>query len=248
MQYYERPVDVGVDESLRDVNDLCAVVDEINEIRVIGGDPFMNKRIDKVVDGLMDNPKINKIVIYSNGVIVPTKAHLKALAHEKVFVIITDYDDLSRNRDQIVKMFDDAGIRYYVQRADGWNDCSDISPSHRSEEQLAHMFLHCCVKNYTTMLGGFVFRCPFSANVDRLHAIPDFPSDRISVRGASTGNTDLVKLKADLRYYLMKKPFMQTCDFCNGRVLGGDGVVPGVQTKKTLDYVKYERAPVAGET
>lgn len=241
MQYYDRPVDVSVDESLRDVEDLCMVVDEINEIRVIGGDPFMNKRIHNVVDGLIGNPKINKIVIYSNGVIIPTEAQMKSLAHEKVFVIMTDYDDLSRNRDKIVSMFRDAGVRFHVQRADGWNDCSDISQNQRTEEQLKNMFLHCCVKNYTTMLGGFVFRCPFSANADRLRAIPDFPGDRMSVRGASTGEVDLTRLKADLRYYLMEKPYLQTCDFCNGRVFGGDGVIPGVQTKKPLDYVKYER-------
>jgi hypothetical protein len=238
MQYYDRPNDVTVDESLSDMAGLLSVVDEINEVRVIGGDPFMNKRYDEVVSGLTGNPKINRVVLYSNGIIIPTDKHLPALKNDKVFVIVTDYDDLSRNRDTIVALFKEHGIAHHVQKADGWNDCSDIGQGNRSDEQLEHMFRNCCVKNYATMIGGRLFRCPFSANADRLHAIPDFPEDHVSVRGAK----DTATLKEEVRAYLYDKPFLKTCDYCNGRVFGGDGVTPGVQTAKPLAYVKYERA------
>ena len=242
MQYYDRPVDVSVDESLIEIDDLCTVVDEINEVRVIGGDPFMNKNYHQVVAGLVNNPKVNKIVLYSNGVIIPKDDQIPALKNSKVFVIITDYDDLSRNRDTIVKIFDEHKIAYHVQVASGWNDCSDISPNRRSDDELTHMFKNCCVKNYATVLGGNLFRCPFAANADRLHAIPDFPDDHVNLRGASAGGRDVAELKKQLRYYLTEKPYLKTCDFCNGRVFGGDGVIPGVQTKKPLEYVKYERS------
>ena len=43
MQYYQNPVNIEKQELLNDLADLMTVADEVNEIRIIGGEPLMNK-------------------------------------------------------------------------------------------------------------------------------------------------------------------------------------------------------------
>ena len=43
MQYYQNPVNIEKQELLDDLEDLMSVADEVNEIRIIGGEPLMNK-------------------------------------------------------------------------------------------------------------------------------------------------------------------------------------------------------------
>jgi hypothetical protein len=91
------------------------------------------------------------------------------------------------------------------------------------------------------MTDGKLFRCPLSANVERLMAIPKAPSDYVSVRGYAKNKENFPKLKKKLRWFLRDKPLIQACDSCNGRTYGDPEITPGIQAKKNLEYVKYDR-------
>jgi len=73
MQYYKKPKDCNIEELLQSIDVFCDIIDEVNEFRVIGGEPFMNKEFHLIIKRLIDEPKVHKIVIYTNGTIVPKK-------------------------------------------------------------------------------------------------------------------------------------------------------------------------------
>jgi hypothetical protein len=93
------------------------------------------------------------------------------------------------------------------------------------------------------MTMGRIFRCPYSANVERLAAIPDHPDDFVDVNGFQQMPAAEQKLKKQqLWTFLRGKPYIEACDYCNGRTYGDPEITPGIQTKQILRYIKYERA------
>jgi hypothetical protein len=242
MQYYEAPVNIGEDELLKDIDDICAIADEINEIRVIGGDPLMNRDFHNIVAYAASKHNVNRVVVYTNGTICPSEDKIAAMANDKVFVFITTYGELSRRNELLAELLKKYDIPYNSQPAYGWTDCADIKKHKRSEIENEEIMRMCCAKHFTTLTDGKVFRCPFSANVERLSAIPESPDDYISIRGASLVElAELEELRSNLHWFLREKSSIKACDFCNGRTYGDPEINPGVQTKQPLQYIKYTR-------
>ena len=241
MQYYEKPINIDGDELLGDLEDICTLADEINEIRIIGGEPMMNKNFHEISLKAANYDNVNKVVIYTNGTICPPEEKIAALKHDKVFVFITTYGELSKNENKLSLILDKYNIQYNNQPAYGWTECGGIDVWNRTAEINKEIFKNCCAKHFTTMTDGKLFRCPFSANVERLMAIPKAPSDYISVRGYAKEKEKFPKLKKKVRWFLRDKPLIAACDSCNGRTYGDPEITPGIQAKKNIEYVKYER-------
>ena len=242
MQYYQNPVNIEKQELLDDLADLMTVADEVNEIRIIGGEPLMNKDFHDISVKAASYKNIKKVVIYTNGTICPPDQKLEQLKNEKVFIFITTYGELSRNSEKLRLKLEEFEIQHNCQPAYGWTECGGIRVWDRSPEQNKKIFDNCCAKHFTTMTDGKLFRCPFSANVERLMAIPQANSDFVSVRNARNNPNKKELIKKKLRWFLREKPFLSACDSCNGRTYGDPEITPGIQTKNPIEYTLFERS------
>lgn len=241
MQYYSEPVNIGKSELFEDLADLLSLADEINEIRIIGGEPLVNKDFHEVCLKAASSDKINKVVVYTNGTICPPDSKLKLLKNKKIFVFITSYGSLSRHSERLQTKLVELGIQNNIQPAYGWTDCASIAVHSRLESENRELFKNCCAKHFTSMTDGKLFRCPFSANVERLQAIPQADSDYFSIRGARNRPDEIFQIKKDLNWFLRSKAVLNACDSCNGRTYGDAEITPGIQTKKPLEYLRFER-------
>jgi organic radical activating enzyme len=238
MQYYQEPRDCDIEEVLRSIDIFCSLADQVNEFRIIGGEPFMNINIHRVMKRLINEPKIRKIVIYTNGTIVPKGEQMESLKHEKILLIITDYGALSGKLHDLTKALNQNNIAYYVMKAQGWSDCSDIARHHRNVSEQKDIFRNCCAKNTLTLTNGKLFRCPFSANAHRLQAIPDLGADNVDLFQEPPESMDIAEKKKEIRDFLLGKEFLETCDYCNGRSFGAQEIQPAVQIRAPLKYVR----------
>jgi len=242
MQFYEKPVNITAEELCQNLDDLCAIADEINEIRIIGGDPFMNKDCHNVVKHAASYEQVNKVVVYTNGTICPSEEKIAQMANDKTFVFITTYGDLSRNAERLGTALEKYNIPFNKQPAYGWTDCGDIKQYDRNAEELKQVFQFCCAKHFTTLTDGKLFRCPFAANSHRLQSMPFAEENYISITGAATDSVDVLQLrKQQLYHYLRDIPSIPACNSCNGRTYGDPEIEPGIQTKKPIEYKKYGR-------
>ena len=242
MQYYQKPVNIEKQELLDDLEDLMTVADEVNEIRIIGGEPLMNKDFHDISVKAASYKNIKKVVIYTNGTICPPDQKLEQLKNEKVFIFITTYGELSRNSEKLRLKLEEFEIQHNCQPAYGWTECGGIGVWDRSPKQNKKIFDNCCAKHFTTMTDGKLFRCPFSANVERLMAIPQANSDFVSVRNARNNPNKKELIKKKLRWFLREKPFLSACDSCNGRTYGDPEITPGIQAKNPIEYTLFERS------
>jgi len=238
-QYYKNPRDCDIKELIKSIDAFCTIIDEINEFRVIGGELFMNKDFDLVIKKLSNEPKVRKIVIYTNGTIIPKDEKIECLKNNKILFIITDYGMLSKNLDALVQKLSTNNIAFYVQKAHGWTDCAKIGRHHRNIEQEKEIFKKCCAKNTVTISNGKLYRCPFAANAARLQAAPDFKDDYINFLRELRENINISETKKKIRAFLLEKEFLKTCDFCNGRSFEDPEITPAIQTDKPLEYKKF---------
>lgn len=219
MRHYKNPKDCDTKKLMKEIDQFCDVIDEINEFRVLGGEPFMNKDVHVIIKRLIDEPKASKVVIYTNGTIVPREEQIKAMRSDKVLFIITDYGKLSRNITELAKKLSANSIQFYIQKVGGWTDCSKIEKHSRSPKAQKEIFQKCCAKNTFTLSDGKLFRCPFSANANRLNAFP--AQDYVDI----FSNDSKEKIKA----LILNKSPLASCDYCSGRSFDDPEIVPAIQ-------------------
>ena len=231
MQYYENPQNADLDETLSSIEALAARMDEVYEVRVIGGEPFMNRDVHLIVEKLTAQANIAKVSVFTNATIVPREHQWAALQHEKVRLFITDYDDLSRNIRPLVAALEERGIAYVSEKANGWTDCAALDKHNRTVAENEAIWDQCCAKNLATLADGKLYRCPFSANAAKLKAVPDYKEDYLFVDYAD---------REQIRAFLRGKTHINACDHCNGRSYGDEVITPAIQTKKPMKYKHYE--------
>lgn len=238
MQYYEKPKNCDMTVLLKSVDAFFKMVDEVMDFRVIGGETFVNKEWHMIVAKLTDEPRAKRIVLYTNGTIIPDREYIPLLKNDKVLVIATDYGPLSRKLVELKNVMEENRIAYHVLKANEWLDCSSITWHNRGVDGNMEIYRLCCAKNMATLSDGKLFRCPYSANAFRLSAVPDCKDDYIDLFKEPPN----IQTKNKVRDYILHKDYMNTCDYCSGRPLSGSEVKPAVQVQKPLAYDKYHGA------
>ena len=210
MQYYERAK--NTDESILKAIDIMSKnVDHISEYRIIGGEPLMNKKWAEITKGILDQDPNRTVYIYTNCTICPKDEVLEILRGRKVHFYITDYDDLSKNIDALIKSLNKFNLGFYRKPAGNWVDCSIIKKHNRNVSRLKQVFKECCAKRLYTIINGKLYTCPFISNAANLKAIPDNKADYVDLLSEDKN------LKSRIRRLVKMEHFFPACDFCSGR-------------------------------
>lgn len=242
MQYYVAAKNTDY-EILTALDTLNKNVDAIDEFRIIGGEPLMNKEWSNIVNGILEQDANRKIFIYTNGTIPARDDQLESFYDKNVNFYITDYGKLSRNIDKLEQSLKKHNIGYRREFADNWVDCASIRKHNRTVEENELVYKECCAKKLYTLLNGKLYTCPFIANAANLNAIPDNKADYVDL----LSNSD--DLRKKLKRLIKMQKFFPACDFCDGRPVDpttalnydGAGIVKaGVQTPQPLPYKEYK--------
>ena len=236
MQYYEKPVNSDLNQLFLAIERLMSCVNKIYEFRVLGGDPFMNKELHKVIDELKKYNQVEKVIVYTNGKIVPKGLNLDCRKDKKVILDITNYGEISNKHDEIIKVLEENKIAYSTTLTTVWTDSGRILPYQtETEEEKKKKFINCCNSDILSILHGKLYRCPFSANATNLGAVPVDKTDIIDLCDKDTPIEDLKKKIKNLTY---NKDFLTACSYCNGRDYTVANIKAAEQSKKPIEYKK----------
>lgn len=230
MQYYTHPKNLDVTELKTAIDSILKKIECIFDLRILGGEPFMNLEFIKLVDAYKDEPKIKRISIFSNATIFPTEEILEQLKHSKVLMRMSDYGLLSKNLDKWVSWCIDNNIDYIVAKMEFWNDCGKLERHDYSQEELLDVYGNCDCRNLPTLLGNKLFNCPYAANAANLGALEycEMEKDFIIIDEKITS--------FEIDSFLYNRDYLEACRYCNGRNIGRARIKPFIQTRQPLKY------------
>lgn len=239
MQYYQKPVDFNINSIKDEVRELSKISDEIFELRILGGEPFMNSDLFEIVEYASQFENIRSICIYTNATLMFSEKEFERLRNiNRIWFSISDYGELSINLDKLRNELDRLGIFYHVTDF-MWTECSTIKKNNRSSEELTNLFGNCCVNTTVTLLKGNLYPCPFIANGINLSALPKEHGNYINI----FERCDLKEIRAKIRKTLINRKFFSLCDYCNGRPMfptEEELIAPHIQINQPRKYYKYE--------
>ena len=193
----------------------------------------MYKRIDEVMRKILEYNNFQKLVVYTNGTIVPKAEKAKYFKNEKVIFKISNYGTISRNVAKLEEFLTNNNINFVTEKVTRWQDCAKIQKFERDEKITKNIFGNCCENQGLTVLHGKMYLCPFAAHATNLDAIEKYPNDIIDTKNVESGN---FKKKIEDLYF--NREFIGACNYCNGRDHNVAKVEAGVQTKEVLKYEK----------
>ena len=148
MPYYERPVNYSYDAICHNIDMLCSLVDSIACLNIVGGEPFLSHDIARFMDYIMSKYEgiIGKIVVITNGTVVPDEETFRALRQYCVEVRISDYTDVvpyQRKLGELINKLENNKVDYQSIKFDEWLDMGkpneNISMGETPEEIREHM-------------------------------------------------------------------------------------------------------------
>ena len=231
MQFYAKPVDEDYDLLIPSINNFMNTVDYVHEIRLIGGEPLLYKKIDHVINHLLSLKNFGKIIINTNGTIVLKGDKMKVFQNDKIFFDISNYGKLSRNLDKLLQELTRLNIAHNYRTQTSWQDAGRIVKTNRTDEENKEIFGNCCQNQGLSILHGKLYLCPFSANATNLKGIPYAKKDIVDLN-----IDDKKELKRQISELYFNTEFLEACRACKGRHSNVDTVPVAVQTKVPLKY------------
>lgn len=231
MQYYAKPEHCDLNLLFKSVDRFMECIDWLHEFRVLGGEPFVNKQLYKIINKLTTYKNANNVVIYTNGTIVCRGENLSCLKNDKVTLDITNYGTLSKKHNELINVLEANNVAHITTLAGKWNYMGEIRYRERSVGELNHMFMNCCANDIITLLHGKLYRCPFSAHATNLKAIPCDDNDIIDLADESM-SIDILKTK--IKRFYANEQHISACSYCSGRDYDSVEINPATQIKNPL--------------
>ncbi|ABL00934.1 radical SAM protein [Pelobacter propionicus] len=201
-----------VDDLVSTVEKILQSVDVVNELSIVGGEPFLHPDLADIIHKLQKHNKVRRVEIATNGTVCPKQEVVKVLKGEKLYVTVSDYGKISTEISRLSDIFASRDIKYRIQaQGYGWDDLGDHCFRNRSEAELNVTYSSCLDNRYKIILDKKMYDCHRVANASNLGYYSPDDSECIDV--LSFTSTELRK-KISALYQLDHIPY---CNYCNGK-------------------------------
>ncbi len=204
-------VDSDVDQLIRDVDDFLGNVDRVYRFIITGGDTLLYRELNKLLNHLIGQKKIDLINIFTDDSVNPRQDILELLKNRKVMVTISNYPvDASPSKLAFTTTLEKNKINYLVKNT--WRDLGRFNPlASNGEMDLRNRFTRCISKNYHVLNNGEYHICLRSAHGKLLGQFSPDVSDSVTFRGRK----DYPTFKKEMRKLFQKK-CIAACGKCRG--------------------------------
>jgi organic radical activating enzyme len=236
MQYFKSPKHSDFHVLSQSIEKLFEVLEYIFEVRVLGGEPFVNPDLYKYIDLIKKySSKYTLLTIFTNGTIIPDQKTLDRLNDSKIILKISNYKNPHQKIPELIHIFEKNKILFQIDNILEWQDCSKLNCHKRTKSENMAMLRTCLVHNCASIVDGKLFFCPFAGNLYTLKAAPESYHEYVPLVDKNIPEN---KLREQING-LMQLKYLRVCDFCGGRPAHGNGIPAAIQTSKPLDYQVY---------
>jgi organic radical activating enzyme len=207
MQYYKNPVDENLDIQMKALTNFIKIVGAIHRVRIIGGEPFLNKQLGCYLERIFSSELKNSIMlveITTNGTILPDNKMINLLKKYPILLTVSDYKLKSVKLKAI--QWQSKKVNYFLSiYKNRWNPCGSIKKRERQETLLNSAV--CLSKTCNTIKEGKFYPCPFIAHAIKLKAIPKNCDESIDLINS---NPNVAAI-----YHMRNKIYFKACTYCH---------------------------------
>lgn len=218
MQYYEKTSDVDFEIICKSINRLLKVIDFIDTIYVLGGEPFLYRKLDAVLNYLSKYENIGEIIIVTNGTICPNGKEKKLwenLKNRRVKIRISDYGALSKNIDKLIEQCEINNVTYIREEKGYFFDVGNMQSRKRTEVELNKVF-HDCSTQCRSLYNGELHFCPRSAHGTDLGFVPKIEDNFVNLLNDDSDE----KIRKKINDLVHREKYVEACDYCDIRTPG----------------------------
>ena len=221
-QYYEskEKKDVSIETMMKDFYRMLELVDWIDSLDLLGGEPFLRRDLGEIINEIYRNPmlriKVGQLRIVTNGTIVPREPILRAMAqYENIIVQISNYCSESNQINRLVEVLEKWGIRYDVVdfkgSIKGWAKVMQLEQKHSElpNKALLSKRTYGCISSCNSVKEGKFYLCDLLVTMHDLHAVPN-------EQGMSIDIYDANAKEKMARYLSYDEPLPPACSWCSG--------------------------------
>ncbi len=217
--------DMSLEDYCNIIDNIFAVVDEIDELGLTGGEALLNKDLSEILTyTLKYKDRIKRLSLITNGTILPIQKVVDVLKNgwsDKLTFHISDYGELSNKITEVEKIIQQSNLKYRIlnfngegQHSGGWVDFTDHSLKYISDEEVAGNAKYCRDirnPNFIITKSG-MYKCARAAERMRLEIIPANKEEYIDII-----NEKLTKEQFNNRINaILEKDYFESCRYCVG--------------------------------
>lgn len=219
IQYYKEPYDIEWPVIKQSLDRLFDNVDRVRLFGIIGGETFLYKELDKVIEYLREIKKVDAIRLFSNAVVpMPREQMLKCLRKKSVHINISNYG--LPQTPKLGKYLREQGVRVNLGEQARWYDRGDMECRKRTKEELRAQFRTCYMKTCKSILNGKFFYCPRSGHAYDMGLIDTPARDYVDLFDKEQGRTEQIERILKLYY---RAGYVEACNYCD---VGTENCVP----------------------
>lgn len=221
MPYYKTPSDYPANQIIQWVKNICDAVDEWVCCELVGGEPFLHRELKEILDYVLGRDKIQRIEFTTNASVIPTSDILQLLAHDKVFIKISEYPNLI-DSDIFISKLEEYGISYCVMDNMRWSRTKNLDKRNRNFQELQSQYLNCGpAKMCRTILNGKLYVCSKAASLMELGCVKHLEYVDLE---------DMAHLREKISNFL-RLTYSDACDYCDMASADEEIVEPAIQIK-----------------
>ena len=196
----------------------------------MGGEPFLYRGLNEVLEMLIGMDKIEMVEITTNGTLMPQDTLLPLLKTEKVFVQISDYGKYNAEKKRsLIQLFEKHGINYTELSALKWIDSGNMERRGQKRYKLKYKFFNCFASiECRTLWDGRLFVCGRAPALYELGKSKDI-SNYLEINELE--DLSILEGKERLRKFYMQD-YAECCDFCDYANIHPKYIPNGIQIKK----------------
>lgn len=207
-----------VDDIIESLNIIIKHANEVRNIQIQGGEPFLYTDLAKLVKYLGERKRvggvIHSITIATNGSILPSNELLQLFRENDVEVRISDYNIVHDQAQMLKKKCEEMGVHCFyhefASKQTMWYSCGDIdTPPEKDEKVILARYRKCSFHSCLTLERGELSYCSRATNSYIIQNFERKDGDYLKVCDEKGFKKQLVK-------YLIHTHPMEACRYCNG--------------------------------
>ncbi len=232
MHYFKNPLNFSAEQNIKDLSDILNSVDAIERVSVTGGEAFMHPELEKILEWVIAQDKVNNVTIFTNCTILPSERVLTLLKNPKMYISLSNYGEASCKFQEWNELMIKNEINFNVVKERIWKDFGDLKPRNRTEEQNAELFKKCIYDGSYSLMNGKIHFCARGASGTEMCAFPSSEEDYVDVRKF---DGDYIALRKTIINYANRKKAPTACEHCDGKTYSSMHIPVAQQLVKPLD-------------